>query len=305
MDPLTDLIGAARAELARENAERAYELLVQTIPAHPRSVPLLMAFAEVLTDLDRPAEALETYHRVLMFDPTHAEARRAIAEAKAAKDLLLDLAFKAEQFRAFDEARENYAAVIHQEPHTIQALTRLLIIDGFEGRLAEADRHHAMLVAALTSADLAAEEPELLATVAYQAIMRPLPPTLLAKVTTALDDKVTQIAAKIGPLPAPAPKRIGRLKIGYLSNHFRDHPIGHVTAALFAVHDRSRFEVHVFYVPTGEPNPYTEQIRAGAEHFHTASIGELAFVIAQQSLRRSRCSGWAMRAGAICGPLIG
>lgn len=284
MDALTDLIGAARAELARENAQRAYELLVQTLPAHPQSAPLLMALAEVLTDLDRPAEALETYHRILTFEPTHAEARRAIAEAKAAKDLLLDLAFKAEKLRAFEEARENYEAVIHEAPYTIQALARLLFIDGIEGRLAEADRHHAMLVAALTRADLAAEDPELLATVAYQAIMRPLPPALLATVTGALDDRVTQIAAKIGPLPAPAPKRIGRLKIGYLSNHFRDHPIGHVTAALFAAHDRSIFEVHVFYMPTGEPNPYTEQIRAGAEHFHTASIGEMAHVIAQQSL---------------------
>ena len=204
MDPLTALIAAARNELACGNAQRAYELLVQTLPAHPQSAPLLMALAEVLTDLDRPAEALETYHRILMFEPSHAEAGRAIAAAKAAKDLLLDLAFKAEKLRALDEARENYEAVIHQAPHTIQALTRLLIIDGIEGRLAESDRHHALLVAALTSADLAAEEPELLATVAYQAIMRPLPPTLLAKVTTALDDKVTQIAAKIGPLPAPA-----------------------------------------------------------------------------------------------------
>lgn len=284
MDDVSRLIDAARAALAQENPERAYELLLPVMPEHPRHAPLLVALADILTDLDRPAEALATYHRILTFAPNHAEAQRAIAEAKTVKDLLLGLAFKAEQLRAFDEARENYEAVIHQAPRTIQALVRLLILDGIEGRLTEAERHHALLVAALTGADLEEEDPEHLATVAYQSIMRPLPPALLANVTAALDRKVTKIAAKIGPLPPPGPKRIGRLKIGYLSTHLRDHPIGHVTAALFAAHDRTKFEVHVFYVPTGEPNPYTQQIREGAEHFHTARVGEMAHVIAQQSL---------------------
>lgn len=281
MDGLSDVIGAARAERARENAHAALEHLRPALLQHPDETELLLAYAEILADLDRPADALMTYRRILALAPQQSQAQTAIEDARKMKELMLRLAYKAELLRAFDEARENYEAVIHQEPHCLQALSRLLILDGIEGRLADADRHHALLVAALPDADLAAEETDHLATIAYQSIMRPLP---VAKVTAALDRKVTETAAKFGPLQARGAKGIGRLKVGYLSNNFRDHPVGHVTAALFAAHDRSKFDVHVFYLPAGEDNPYTRQIRAGAEHFHTAGLGDMAHVIAQESL---------------------
>ena len=49
-------------------------------------------------------------------------------------------------------------------------------------------------------------------------------------------------------LPAPAPRRpvpprAGRLRVGYLSGNFRDHPTGRLMAGLFESHDRSRFEI--------------------------------------------------------------
>ncbi len=43
---------------------------------------------------------------------------------------------------------------------------------------------------------------------------------------------------------APVPRRPGeRLRIGYFSPDFRDHPVMHLTAELFEAHDRDRFEV--------------------------------------------------------------
>ena len=49
-------------------------------------------------------------------------------------------------------------------------------------------------------------------------------------------------------LPAPAPRRpvpprAGRLRVGYLSGNFRDHPTGRLMAGLFEAHDRGRFEI--------------------------------------------------------------
>src|SRR5207237_2854944 len=49
-------------------------------------------------------------------------------------------------------------------------------------------------------------------------------------------------------LPAPAPRRpvpsrSGRLRVGYLSGNFRDHPTGRLMAGLFEAHDRGRFEI--------------------------------------------------------------
>jgi protein O-GlcNAc transferase len=49
-------------------------------------------------------------------------------------------------------------------------------------------------------------------------------------------------------LPKPAPRRsvpplAGKLRVGYLSGNFRDHPTGRLMAGLFEEHDRSRFEI--------------------------------------------------------------
>ncbi|MDQ2964139.1 MAG: glycosyltransferase, partial [Pseudomonadota bacterium] len=49
-------------------------------------------------------------------------------------------------------------------------------------------------------------------------------------------------------LPAPEPRRSvaprqGRLRIGYLSGNFRDHPTGRLMAGLFEAHDRGKFEI--------------------------------------------------------------
>src|SRR5687768_13636602 len=111
MDALSDLIGAARAELLRENAQGALERLLPALPQYPKSTELLLAYAEVLNDLDQPADALATYRRILDLAPSHPEASAAVREAAKAKELLLGLAYKAELLRAFDEARDNYEAV--------------------------------------------------------------------------------------------------------------------------------------------------------------------------------------------------
>ncbi len=59
-----------------------------------------------------------------------------------------------------------------------------------------------------------------------------------------------------------------RIRIGYLSGDFRDHPVSHLLAATLEAHDRSRFEVFGFsshLVRDGEP--VTDRIRAACDHF--------------------------------------
>jgi protein O-GlcNAc transferase len=40
--------------------------------------------------------------------------------------------------------------------------------------------------------------------------------------------------------------RRNKIRIGYFSSDFRDHPVAHLTAELFETHDREKFEVHAF-----------------------------------------------------------
>ncbi len=263
-----ELINTARELISREEAQRALDLLGPAVAANRNNTELLQVLAEALMEADRPADATAVYQGILGLNPDHAVAQAKVQEAIRAMEMLLQLASNADELRAWDEARENYEAVLHQYPLAILALTRLLAMDGFEGRLSDADRHERFLIRALKAIDLMTIHHNNLAMIAYQAIMRPLTPSVEAAVSAALNAQIETLADKYGPLPPPLPKPGGRLRIGYLSNNFRDHPIGHVTQALFAAHDRSRVEVHVFYFPAGDPNPYTDAIKGGAERFH-------------------------------------
>ena len=67
----------------------------------------------------------------------------------------------------------------------------------------------------------------------------------------------------------PAPGVDGRIRIGYMSPSFKDHPVGHVTRSVFSCHDRSRFEVYLYATgkAPGPGDPYRQAISDSADHF--------------------------------------
>ena len=59
-----------------------------------------------------------------------------------------------------------------------------------------------------------------------------------------------------------------KIRIGYFSADFREHPVAFLTAELYEIHDRSQFEVHAFsYGPDTQDEMYL-RIKAGVDHFH-------------------------------------
>jgi protein O-GlcNAc transferase len=69
----------------------------------------------------------------------------------------------------------------------------------------------------------------------------------------------------------PPPPRGARLRIGYLSGNFRDHPTGRLMAGLFEQHDRAGFELYAYsYGPDGG-GAVAARIRAAFEHWRDVS----------------------------------
>ena len=58
-----------------------------------------------------------------------------------------------------------------------------------------------------------------------------------------------------------------RMRIGYLSRDFRDHPVGHLLRGALDLHNRSRFEVFAFSYGPDDGSAYRTAIAAGADHF--------------------------------------
>ena len=71
------------------------------------------------------------------------------------------------------------------------------------------------------------------------------------------------------PVPRPElPVLAGqRLRIGFVSSDFREHPMGHLTAELFALLDRGRLETFAYGLRPRDDGPFGRRIAAAFEHF--------------------------------------
>ncbi len=78
-----------------------------------------------------------------------------------------------------------------------------------------------------------------------------------------------RIAGQIRCRPEPPRARSAgeRIRIGYVSPDFREHPVGHFVEPLLAHRDRTRFEVHCFS-STSTCDALTKRIMASVDGFH-------------------------------------
>eukprot|EP01022_Parablepharisma_sp_SALTPOND_P000956 TRINITY_DN105330_c2_g1_i1.p1 TRINITY_DN105330_c2_g1~~TRINITY_DN105330_c2_g1_i1.p1 ORF type:complete len:692 (-),score=45.05 TRINITY_DN105330_c2_g1_i1:51-2126(-) len=58
-----------------------------------------------------------------------------------------------------------------------------------------------------------------------------------------------------------------RIKVGYVSFDFRNHPLAHLMQSVFGMHDRSQYEIFCFSLSESDNSPYRARIETDAEHF--------------------------------------
>lgn len=68
-------------------------------------------------------------------------------------------------------------------------------------------------------------------------------PELQLKISRESSESISKFITNLGPI-SPKPKN--KLRIGYFSPDFREHPVSYLTYDLFSLHDRSKFEVIAF-----------------------------------------------------------
>ena len=59
-----------------------------------------------------------------------------------------------------------------------------------------------------------------------------------------------------------------KIRIGYFSVDFRDHPVSALSAELYETHDRNQFEIHAFSSGPDTKDEWNLRIKAGVDHFH-------------------------------------
>ena len=72
-----------------------------------------------------------------------------------------------------------------------------------------------------------------------------------------------------------------KIRIGYFSADFREHPVATLTAELYEIHDRNQFEVYAFSFGPDTKDEMNLRIKAGVDHFcdvRTMSHKEVAML---------------------------
>ncbi|MBL8350849.1 MAG: tetratricopeptide repeat protein [Burkholderiaceae bacterium] len=290
-----DRLLVARLALAQQHRAAGDTALAEAVlrlavVAAPRSAAALTNHGLLLYESGRPAEAAERHRAALALEPGLAAAwvnlalaLRQLGDAAGAaaadqQALRLDpeqaavhvnagIALQA-QGRLFD-AIAAYRYALARDPHLTEGWINLGVALLGSGDVASAR-------AALTQALRCAPRDRRAASNLLLAMQ--YDPTPAAS-------ELRQAAAHAGGLwPAaeslPFPRRrAGRLRIGYLSGDFWQHPVGWLFAPLLAAHDRDAVEVHCFdhRRQPGPPDALAQQMRRDAEHWHeVASLDDPA-----------------------------
>lgn len=221
--------------------------------------------------------ALGAYERALTLNPQAAKAHfgRALALAMLQR-------FDESQ-RAYDQARQDDPAAI---AHSLQLAARLTGAELCEftprtlyllreaANLEKCDwQHWSKLVddfAALISNPSAdrseLSDPALL----FRTFAMPMPGTITLQLASRC---AMRLAEKIAHFPAfsHAQNASGKIRVGYVSPDFRNHPIARLTRRLYALHDRNRFEVFGYSLHPADGSPLRCNIEQGCDIFRELS----------------------------------
>jgi predicted O-linked N-acetylglucosamine transferase (SPINDLY family) len=257
------LVNAARAHLARGEISEAKAKLEQVVRLDPTNVGVLNQLGVIALDEGKVAISMEYHRKAVGLRPDTPEVHYnlgnvlrisgRLGEALEAYDRALEV--RPDYARArlnrgltlhslgrFDEAKTAFHLVVGADPHNL-IVNRLL----FKGAIGacdfdEAETRHRIVTERLERNLSQMNDPLFLGNVAYDHLFHPLAASLHEGVTTRLGELLVKRARRRLAAAGAGSDR-GKLRIGYMSPNFGNHPVGHVFRSFFRQHDRSRFEI--------------------------------------------------------------
>ncbi|TYH45805.1 hypothetical protein ES332_D11G291700v1 [Gossypium tomentosum] len=109
----------------------------------------------------------------------------------------------------------------------------------------------------------------------FHAIAYPIDPMLALDISRKYAAHCSLIASRFAlppfnhPAPIPIKQDCGnqRLKIGYVSSDFGNHPLSHLMGSVFGMHNRENVEVFCYALSQNDGTEWRQRIQSEAEHF--------------------------------------
>jgi protein O-GlcNAc transferase len=259
------LSGLARTRLHTGRRSEAEALLRQAVHLAPKAAPALVNLGSILLEDGNTAEASTLFERALAVAPTMKEALMAAGNASR-------------QAGDFGRALEFYRSAQSAHPGDLAVRARLV-----ETRMGVCDWQDLPdLRRTLLEPALASRHGEVSPLMALTLPLA-LPP---AEILAIARHRAEAVAAEVAPLRrqvrAAALGKRERLRIGYLSADFHDHPTTHLMRGLFPRHDRSRVEVVTLALDGDDGSDYRRFVQEHSDRF--LALGELDGLTAAKAI---------------------
>ncbi|XP_015626031.1 probable UDP-N-acetylglucosamine--peptide N-acetylglucosaminyltransferase SEC [Oryza sativa Japonica Group] len=109
----------------------------------------------------------------------------------------------------------------------------------------------------------------------FHAIAYPIDPMLALEISCKYAAHCSLIASRFGlpsfvhppPVPVKAEGKHCRLRVGYVSSDFGNHPLSHLMGSVFGMHDRDNVEVFCYALSQNDGTEWRQRIQSEAEHF--------------------------------------
>lgn len=198
----------------------------------------------LLKALNRLDEALIDYDTAININPYSVEAYYnqgiALIELKRLEDAL-------RSFRTAFSLQPNYPLLLGMLLHTQM---RLCCWDGFDSMIED-------LVLRIRRGEIASQPFTLHALVDSPEIHQ-----LTAKLFVAHSPTTVSKAGKTA-----LPRQAKKIRLGYFSSDFGNHPVAHLTAGVFEQHDRAHFEVFAFSLHDRPLETWRQRVMHGVDQF--------------------------------------
>ncbi len=233
-----------------DDALRAYQ---RALAFDPDMIDADFNIGVILQEQGRGDAAIQAFEQVLGRNPGYVPAHKALGEVLLAARRIDEWLLAFERFEA-------------RCPRALAVAVRALEVNIYRGDFAAIDRYLERLrrddFVPESGTDLADCLEQLLFLLLYLDVE---PETHFA-FYRAYDAVAPQVFGT--PFPAPADRRPGRLRIGYLSGDLRNHVMGKMMWEAIRHHDRDRFEVR-FYATVADSDEWTEHFREFGDGFAT------------------------------------
>lgn len=235
-------LGAVLNELKRHDA--ALQSFDRALALNANDAAIHYNRANALFGLAQDQAAVGSYDKAIALNPGHAECHfnRGIALAR---------------LKQFEEAKKSYDQANTLNPNIEFLLGTRLIARRHSCDWSQLDKDIAFIAEQIEQNKRVAQPFYVMGSIDS--------PSLQKKAAQIYVQARFPANPLLGNLPAPTRK--DKIRIGYFSADFRDHPVSFLTAELFETHDRSRFELIAFSFVKDLKSRMRERISAAFDQF--------------------------------------